>query len=241
MTFKSYFSILLNINSSNFIITKRETITMDGKSSIIEAVNVRYSKLATTSCCLSCGSAIHHAQPQLREVCVDLGSGRGTDVLRMADAVGANGFVYGIDISDGMIAKSIELSDKFGYKNVRFIQSELETLPLPDNSCDVIISNCTINHVNNKQNVFNEIYRILKPGGRCVISDIYSIGHVPQEYKNDPAAVAECWAGSIPKDEYMDIIARAGFNEIEILEESQQYKKGAIYVASFTFKIIKPQ
>lgn len=214
---------------------------MNIKSNVIEAVNIRYSKLATTSCCLSCGGAINHAQPKPGEICVDLGSGRGTDALRMADAVGSNGFVYGIDISDGMIAKSKELSNKFGYNNVAFIQSDLETLPLPDNSCDVIISNCTINHVNNKQNVFNEIYRILKPGGRCVISDIYSIGHVPEEYKNDPAAVAECWAGSIPKDEYLEIIACAGFNEIEILEESQPYQKGAIYVASFTYKIIKPQ
>jgi len=209
--------------------------------SIIEAINIRYSNLAHSSCCLSCGGALNQAQPQPGEVCVDLGSGRGTDVLRMADAVGSSGFVYGIDISDGMIAKSQELSNKFGYTNVAFIQSNLETLPLPDNSCDVVISNCTINHVSNKQNVFNEIYRILKPGGRCVISDIYSIGDVPLEYKNDPAAVAECWAGSIPKDKYLAIIAQAGFNDIEILDESQPYPKGAIYVASFTYKIIKPQ
>ncbi|MEJ5363320.1 MAG: methyltransferase domain-containing protein [Spirochaetota bacterium] len=213
---------------------------MKSKSHVLEAINVRYSNLAQSSCCLSCGGAINHAKPKPGEVCVDLGSGRGTDVLRMADAVGSNGFVYGIDISSGMIAKSKELSDKFGYTNVVFIQSDLETLPLADTSCDVIISNCTINHVNNKQNVFNEIYRILKPGGRCIISDIYSIGQVPLEYKNDPNAVAECWAGSIPKDEYLAIIAQAGFPEIEILEESQPYPKGSIYVASFTYKIIKP-
>ncbi|GAB4112402.1 MAG: hypothetical protein Kow00102_20370 [Spirochaetota bacterium] len=214
---------------------------MNTKSNIIEAINVRYSNLAHSSCCLSCGGAINHAYPQPGEVCVDLGSGRGTDVLRMADAVGSNGYVYGIDISTGMIAKSRELSDKFGYTNVAFIQSDLETLPLPENSCDVIISNCTINHVNNKQKVFNEIYRTLKPGGRCIISDIYSIGQVPLEYKNNPDAVAECWAGSIPKDEYLAIIAQAGFPEIVILEESEPYPKGAIYVASFTYKIVKPQ
>ncbi|MEW6527167.1 MAG: methyltransferase domain-containing protein [Spirochaetota bacterium] len=213
---------------------------MVNTSHVLEAINVRYSNLAQSSCCLSCGGAINHAKPKPGEVCVDLGSGRGTDVLRMADAVGSNGFVYGIDISSGMIAKSKELSNKFGYTNVAFIQSDLETLPLPNNNCDVIISNCTINHVNNKQNVFNEIYRILKPGGRCIISDIYSIGQVPLEYKNDPDAVAECWAGSIPKDEYLAIIAKAGFSDIEILEESEPYPKGAIYVASFTYKITKP-
>jgi len=214
---------------------------MSTQSNVIEAINVRYSNLAHSNCCLSCGGALNHAQPKPGEVCVDLGSGRGTDVLRMADAVGSSGFVYGIDISDGMIAKSKELSNKFGYTNVAFIQSDLETLPLPNNSCDVVISNCTINHVSNKQNVFNEIYRILKPGGRCIISDIYSIGHVPSEYKNDPTAVAECWAGSIPKEEYLAIIQQAGFSDIEILEESKPYPKGAIYVSSFTYKIIKPQ
>ncbi len=213
---------------------------MDLRSHAIEAVNVRYTHLACSSCFLSCGGAINHAQHKLGEICVDSGSGRGTDVLRMADTAGSNGFVYGIDISSGMIAKSRELLDKFGYTNVAFIQSDLESLPLPDNSCDVIISNCTINHVNNKQNVFNEIYRIIKPGGRCIISNIYSIGQVPLEYKNDPDAIAECWAGADPKDEYAEIIAHAGFNDIEILEESNPYPKGVIQVASFTFKIIKP-
>ncbi len=212
---------------------------MDVNLTTIEAINVRYSNLAHTSCCLSCGGSINHAYPKPGEICVDLGSGRGTDVLRLADAVGSSGFVYGIDISDGMIAKSRELSNKFGYTNVAFIQSNLELLPLPDNSCNLIISNCTINHVENKQNVFNEIYRILKPGGRCIISDIYSLEDVPLKYKNDPVAVAECWAGAITKDEYLATIARAGFTDIEIIEESQPYKKGAIYVASFTYKIIK--
>ncbi|MCX8123803.1 MAG: methyltransferase domain-containing protein [Spirochaetes bacterium] len=206
---------------------------------VIEAINVRYSKLATTSCCLSCGGALNHANPQCGEVCVDLGSGRGTDVLRMADAVGKTGFVYGIDISDGMISTSQELSNKFGYTNVAFIQSDLATIPLADNTADLIISNCTINHAQDKQKVFNEIYRILKPGGRCIISDIYSIGQVPDEYKNDPDAVAECWAGAIPKDEYVAIIANAGFSDIEILEESTPYQKGKIHVASFTYRIIK--
>ncbi|MGQ9842639.1 MAG: methyltransferase domain-containing protein [Spirochaetota bacterium] len=206
---------------------------------VIEAIDIRYSNLVNSSCCLSCGGAINYAQPKDGEVCVDLGSGRGTDVLRIAEAVGKSGFVYGIDISSGMIAKSQELSKKFGYTNVSFIQSNLEDLPLDDSLCDLIISNCTINHAYDKQKVMNEIHRILKPGGRCIVSDIYSIDQVPEEYRNDPIAISECWAGAIPKDEYLEIIAKAGFTHIEILEESQPYPKGAIQVASFTYKVVK--
>lgn len=206
---------------------------------VTEAINIRYGNLANSSCCLSCGGAINYAKPKDGEVCADLGSGRGTDVLRIAEAVGKSGFVYGIDISSGMIAKSQELSQKFGYTNVSFIQSNLEALPLSDSSCDLIISNCTINHAHDKQKVMDEIHRILKSGGRCIVSDIYSIGHVPEEYRNDPIAISECWAGAIPKDEYLEIIAKAGFTHIEILEESQPYPKGAIQVASFTYKVVK--
>lgn len=212
---------------------------MNQNIQVIEAINIRYTNLANSSCCLSCGGAINYANPKEGEVCVDLGSGRGTDALRMAEAVGKSGFVYGIDISSGMIAKSQELSHKFGYTNVSFIQSNLEDIQLADGICDVIISNCTINHANDKQKVLNEIHRILKPGGRCIVSDIYSIGKVLEEYRNDPIAVSECWAGAIPKDEYLEIIAKAGFIHIEILEESQPYPKGAIKVASFTYKIVK--
>lgn len=200
----------------------------------IKEINNRYSELADTECCLSCGGAINYAEPKLGEVCVDLGSGRGTDVLRMAESVGETGFVYGIDISDGMLEKARKNAEKFNIKNVEFIRCELEKLELPDNKVDLVISNCTLNHAENKQIVWNEIYRILKKGGRFVVSDIYATKPIAEEYRTDPVAIAECWAGAVTRNEYMQQLEKAGFATIEIIEESKPYAKGKAEVASFT-------
>ncbi len=200
----------------------------------IKEINTRYSELAESECCLSCGGAINYAEPQEGEVCVDLGSGRGTDVLRMAESVGETGFVYGIDISDGMLEKARKNAEKFGATNVSFIRCELEKLELPDQTTDLVISNCTLNHASDKQAVWNEIFRILKNGGRFVISDIYATAPIADEYRNDPAAVAECWAGSVTRPEYMQQLEKAGFASVEILEESAPYAKGNAEVCSFT-------
>ncbi len=211
---------------------------MEAKSNI-QAINVRYSRLAGESCCLSCGSALSFAKPQEGEVCVDIGSGRGFDVLRMADAAGAEGHAYGIDISGGMIDKARSQAEKLGIENATFIQAELDNIPLDDNSADVLISNCTINHADDKQAVWNEVYRVLKPGGRFVVSDIYSVNPVPEEYARDPEAVAECWAGADTKERYMHRLAAAGFRDITVHEESAPYTKGTIEVVSFTLSSVK--
>lgn len=200
----------------------------------IKEINNRYSELADSDCCLSCGGAINYAEPKPGEVCVDLGSGRGTDVLRMAETVGTSGFVYGIDISDGMLEKARRNAEKFGVKNVSFIRSELEKLELPDKTANLVISNCTLNHAGDKQVVWNEIHRILKKGGRFVVSDIYAIEPIADEFKNDPVAVAECWAGAVTREEYMQQLEHAGFASVEIIEESAPYAKGKARVASFT-------
>lgn len=200
----------------------------------IKEINNRYSELAESECCLSCGGAINYAQPLSGEVCVDLGSGRGTDVLRMAESVGEGGFVYGIDISDGMLEKARQNAEKFKVANALFVKSQLEKIELPDNVANLVISNCTLNHAADKQAVWNEIFRILKKGGRFVISDIYATSAIADEYRNDPVAVAECWAGAVTRDEYMKHLENAGFASVEILEESAPYKKGNAEVVSFT-------
>jgi arsenite methyltransferase len=200
----------------------------------IKEINNRYTKLADSECCLSCGGAINYAEPKPGEVCVDLGSGRGTDVLRMAESVGETGYVYGIDISDGMLEKARHNASKFAVSNVSFVKSELEKLELPDTIADLVISNCTLNHAADKQSVWNEIYRILKKGGRFVISDIYATTAIADEYRNDPVAVAECWAGAVTRAQYMHQLERAGFTTVEIIEESAPYAKGNAEVASFT-------
>ncbi len=197
-------------------------------------IQIRYTELAEDTCCLSCGGAIDYSKATPGETCVDLGSGRGTDVIRLAENVGAHGFVFGVDVSEGMLNKARKNADKLGVKNVAFIKSELEDIDLPSEVANLVISNCTINHAKDKLKVWREINRILKRSGRFVVSDIYSLEEVPVEYKNDPMAVAECWAGSTTKQEYLDTLAKAGFVDVEIIEESSPYAKGKIEVASFT-------
>lgn len=201
--------------------------------SILE-IQHRYDKLAEEACCLSCGGAINYSKPQKGEVCVDLGSGRGTDVLRLAEQVGPEGHAYGLDISEGMIAKAQKNAKKLDVGNVTFLKCSLEELPLDKDIADLVISNCTVNHADDKQKVWNEIYRILKNGGRFVVSDIFSLQPVPEKYRNDPVAVSECWAGAVTRDVYMEQLKQAGFSNVTVLEESQPYKKGEIYVSSFT-------
>jgi arsenite methyltransferase len=203
-------------------------------------IESRYNALAEEICCLSCGGAVNYAGVSEKEICIDLGSGRGTDVLRMAGLTGPGGFVYGIDIADAMLEKARINAEKLGITNVQFLKSELSAIPIPGGIADLVISNCTINHAQDKQAVWNEIYRLLKKGGRFVISDIYSPDEVPENFRNDPQAVAECWGGAIPKDKYLDMIRNAGFENIRIIEESGPYAKGSIEVASFTLSGVKP-
>jgi arsenite methyltransferase len=202
-------------------------------------IDKRYSQLAEQECCLSCGGAIDFSHPKEGEVCVDLGCGKGTDLIRLRETVGKNGFVYGVDISEGMLAKAKRNIDKFGYTNVALVHSELENIQIDRSVADLVISNCTINHAQNKRAVWSEIHRVLKKGGRFVVSDICSTEPVPPEYANDPIAVSECWAGAITKEEYLQILAETGFKDISIVEESKPYEKGKVTVVGFTVQAKK--
>lgn len=204
-----------------------------------EAVRNRYTQLAGETCCLSCGGALEKSGAAPGETGIDLGSGRGTDVIRIAEIVGQEGFVYGIDTTPEMIKKGRSAAIKLGIDNVEFIQSGLERIPLEEGIADVVISNCVINHVSRKDLVWKEIYRLLKSGGRFVVSDICSVDPVPEEYSSDPASVAECWAGAVTRDKYLADIEGAGFSGVKILEESKPYEKGKIKVFSFTLSGIK--
>ncbi len=205
----------------------------------LQTINNRYSALSESACCLSCGGAIDHCEVKPGDTCVDLGSGRGNDVLRLADMTGTEGRAYGIDVSDGMLKKAKKTAEKFGVTNAEFIKSELEDIPLDTECADIIISNCTINHAEDKERVWKEVNRILKKNGCFVVSDIYSTETVPQEYRSDPQAIAECWAGADTKEVYLQTLKNAGFEEITIIEESTPYPKGSIEVASWTIKGVK--
>lgn len=199
-----------------------------------EQIQIRYSELAEETCCLSCGSAIDFSKAMPGEVCIDLGSGRGTDVLRLAEEVGEHGFAIGVDVSEGMLKKAEKNAAKLGIENVSFIKSELEDIKVGSGLVDLVISNCTINHARDKYKVWNEVERILKNNGRFVVSDIYATSEVPEKYRTDRQAVAECWAGASTKQEYLDTLQKVGFKDIKILEESAPYPKGEIEVVSFT-------
>lgn len=206
-----------------------------------QQINTRYSALAKKTTCLSCGGAINHAAPRCGETCVDLGSGRGNDVINLARAVGPAGVVFGIDISEGMIARARHNVSAEGISNAYFERSPIERIPLERNTVDVLISNCTINHADSKSAVWSEVFRVLRPGGRFVVSDIYSLEPVPETYQSDPEAVAQCWAGAQTRADYLHTLEQAGFENITILEESVPYPKGAVSVASWTIKGTKPR
>ncbi|MBK7401498.1 MAG: methyltransferase domain-containing protein [Myxococcales bacterium] len=199
-----------------------------------QAIETRYQELAESSCCLSCGTAVGHCRPEPGQVCVDLGSGRGTDVLRLAEQVGPTGHAYGLDITEAMLDKARKTATKLGVENATFLRSELEELALPDCTADWVTSNCVLNHAADKGRVWREIARILKKGGQFVVSDIYAVEPVAAEYRDDPAAIAECWAGAITKDEYLLHVQRAGLVDVRILEEGEPYAKGKARVVSFT-------
>lgn len=205
------------------------------------AIETRYSELASSECCLSCGTAVGHCEPKPGEVCVDLGSGRGADVLRLAEAVGPSGHAYGLDLTEAMLERARRTAEKLGVENATFVRSELESLALPDSTADWLVSNCTLNHAADKARVWREIARVLKPGGRFVVSDIYAVDTIAEEDKNDPEAVAECWAGAIPKAEYLARIEAAGLDGLSVLEESAPYEKGRTRVASFTIAGRRPK
>ncbi len=204
-----------------------------------EAINIRYASEASCCSSLSCGGAYELAKVKEGEIFLDLGSGRGQDVLKAAKDVGRNGIAYGVDFTKEMVNVAENTRKKLKIENAKFFESEIENLPFSENVFDVIISNCTINHSKDKPKVFSEIYRVLKPKGRVIISDVLAVEKLPEEVVNDPVAWAGCYGGAIPQEEYFEAIAKAGFLNIEILEESTPYKKGDVMVKSLTIKIQK--
>jgi len=207
----------------------------------IRAVESRYGGLANSTCCLSCGGAADLGKAEPGETVVDLGSGQGADVLKLAAAVGDRGFVFGVDTSEGMIRRARRTAEKMGVNNIRFIHGAFEHIGLDDCTADLVISNCSINHSEDKPRVWSEVYRILKPGGRFVVSDITAMEPVPERYRNDPEDVAECWAGAELRASYLAHVAAAGLGELAVSEESQPYRRGQAVLASFTLSGRKPR
>jgi len=165
---------------------------------------------------LGCGNPTALAQLNPGEVVLDLGSGGGIDVLLSARRVGPSGKAYGLDMTDEMLALANENKRQAGAKNVEFLKGEIEHIPLPDNSVDVIISNCVINLSADKDRVLREAFRVLKPGGRLAVSDIVTRGEIRQEIRGNVLLWAGCVAGALDENDYRAKLAAAGFENISI-------------------------
>ena len=169
---------------------------------------------------LGCGSPVGYVGLKAGETVLDLGSGGGIDVFLAAKKVGANGKAIGVDMNDSMIRRAKEAAEEYGFKNVEFRLGEIEEMPVEDSTVDAIISNCVINLSPDKEQVFREAHRVLKPGGRITVSDIVTEGVIPEEIRKDLDSWASCVSGALPQEEYLNDIEAAGFQKPKILNES---------------------
>ena len=179
---------------------------------------------------LGCGNPTALAQLNAGEIVLDLGSGGGIDVLLSARRVGPTGKAYGLDMTDEMLALARENHRKAGVDNVEFLKGEIESIPLPGNSVDVVISNCVINLSGDKNRVLREAFRVLKPGGRFAVSDVVTRGQVPPQIRESMLLWVGCIAGALEESEYINKLANAGFESIEVeptriynIEDARQF------------------
>lgn len=207
---------------------------------------------------LGCGLPTEFAQIKAGDVVVDLGSGAGNDCFVAREIAGESGKIIGIDMTDAMIEKARENADNLGFNNVEFRHGDIEQIPMGANKADVVVSNCVLNLVPDKNKAFKEIYRILKPGGHFSISDVVIKGELPEKLKNDAEMYAGCVSGAIQMENYLQIITDTGFDQVsvqkekaiqlpdEILseyltpEEISEYRNGSVGIYSITVYGSKP-
>ncbi len=165
---------------------------------------------------LGCGLPTAYARIQEGDVVLDLGSGAGNDAFVARAETGATGKVIGVDFTPAMIRKARENADKLGYNNVEFREGDIEDLPVSDASVDVVISNCVLNLVPNKAKAFAEIFRVLRPGGHFSISDVVLVGRLPERLQTAAELYAGCVSGALQRDEYLQLIEQAGFEQVRV-------------------------
>ena len=183
---------------------------------LYDALQVNELPEAAVLASLGCGNPTALAQLRLGETVLDLGSGGGIDVLLSAKRVGPTGKAYGLDMTDEMLSLANENKRKAGVQNVEFLKGEIENIPLPDNSVDVIISNCVINLSADKDRVLREAFRVLKPGGRFAVSDVVTRGEIPPAIRESVLLWVGCIAGALDENEYRAKLAAAGFRDVDI-------------------------
>ncbi len=170
---------------------------------------------------LGCGLPTEHAEISEGDTVIDLGSGAGNDAFVARSIVGEQGRVYGLDFAGAMLTKARNNVKKLGFVNVEFLKGDIEDMPFKNDLADVIVSNCVLNLVPDKKKAFNEMYRVIKPGGHFCVSDIVLSGELPDELIKDAEMYAGCVSGAIQKENYLEIVKSAGFNNIEIRKEKE--------------------
>jgi arsenite methyltransferase len=168
---------------------------------------------------LGCGLPTQFALIKKGDVVIDLGSGAGNDCFVARAEAGENGKIIGIDFTDAMISKARNNAETLGFNNVEFRQGDIDQMPVTSNSADVVVSNCVLNLVPNKDQVFKEIFRVLKPGGHFSISDVVLVGKLPEKLKNAAEMYAGCVSGAIQKETYLELIQINGFKDMRIQKE----------------------
>jgi ubiquinone/menaquinone biosynthesis C-methylase UbiE len=188
----------------------------ESKTALYDAAQIDALPEKAVLASLGCGNPTALAELKAGETVLDLGSGGGIDVLLSARRVGPTGKAYGLDMTDEMLALAAENKARSGLTNVEFLKGEIEAIPLPDNSVDVIISNCVINLSGDKDKVLREAFRVLKPGGRFAVSDIVVRGEVPEQIRRNMLLWAGCVSGALQDSEYESKLKAAGFTAIGI-------------------------
>lgn len=183
---------------------------------------------------LSCGVPVEHAGLQPGHTVLDLGSGAGLDVFVARNEVGESGHVIGVDMTAEMVAKARDITENSDFDNVEFRLGEIEHLPVLSDSIDVVISNCVLNLVPDKQRAFAEIFRVLKPGGHFCISDVVSSRQLPEWLKGIADAYAGCVAGAIPKEDYLNLITETGFGQVSVASERRIHVPPELIAKSLT-------
>jgi arsenite methyltransferase len=202
-------------------------------SNLYDSVHITQVPESAVLASLGCGNPTALAALHAGEVVLDLGSGGGLDVLLSAKRVGPTGKVYGLDMTDEMLALANENKTKAGVENAQFLKGEIENIPLPNNSVDVIISNCVINLSADKDRVVREAFRVLKPGGRLAISDVVTSGEISPELRKSVLLWIGCVAGALEQNEYRAKLSSAGFEQVQIeptriyrLEDAREFLSG---------------
>lgn len=201
---------------------------------------------------LGCGLPTQYAGIKAGDSVLDLGSGAGNDCFIARSIVGEQGSVTGLDFTEAMIAKALENNQKLGFSNVHFVHGDIENMPFRDNSFDVVVSNCVLNLVPDKAKAFAEMWRVIKPGGHFCVSDVVTIGNLPEAVQKDMELYAGCVSGAISQDAYLNMISQAGFLNTNVHKKKRievpQYLLDAIGqsdsekgIFSITVSAFKPQ